>query len=115
MVDRKIILAENGRAAYRGVYQSGQRDYFAYQSDADDLSYTIDASPLLGDATISSVTRSGDGLTISGTSNTTTTATQRLKGHGTAAITITDNASGVHVVRIEIRQRQAEPRVTDYA
>ena len=105
MTDRTIILAENGRASYRGLEREGEALWSAYQRNEDDLSYVIDYSNWLGSETISSVTRTPYGTTVAGTSNTTTTSTQRLKGAGYVDIQITTSGSQVRMDRIIIRDR----------
>lgn len=105
MVDRSIIIAENGRSSYRGLTREGEACWSAYQREDDDLSYVIDYSNWLGSETIASVARSPYGTTVAGTSNTTTTSTQRLKGSGFVDIKITTSGSQVRVDRIIIRDR----------
>ena len=105
MTDRTIILAENGRASYRGVSREGEALWSAYQREDDDLSYVIDYSNWLGTETISSVARTAYATTIAGTANTTTTSTQRLKGTGYVDIKVTTSGSQVRQDRIVIRDR----------
>lgn len=105
MVDRVIILAENNRASYRGVNREGDALWSNHQRENDDLVYKLDYTGLLGSETISAVTRTAYGTTVAGTSNTTTTATQRLKGSGYVDIQITTSGSQVRVDRIVIRDR----------
>ena len=111
MTDRTIIIAENGRASYRGLQREGEALWSAYQREDDDLSYVIDYSNWLGSETISSVARTEYGTTVAGTSNTTTTSTQRLKGSGFVDIEITTSGSQVRTDRIIIRDR-AENLIT---
>lgn len=105
MTDRTIILAENGRASYRGISREGEALWSTYQRENDDLTYVIDYSNLLGSDTISSITRTPYGTTVAGTSNTTTTSTQRLKGTGYVDIQATMASGQVRVDRIVIRDR----------
>lgn len=105
MADRTIILAENGRASYRGVTREGEALWSNYQREDDDLTYVLDYSNWLGSETISSVTRTNSGTAVAGTSNTTTTVTQRLSGAGYVDIAITTSGSQVKVDRICIYDR----------
>jgi hypothetical protein len=82
MPDRTIVLAENKRHAVRGVSALSLQEFMAYQDDDDALTYTIDMAPYLGTATISTVTRTPKGLTVTNTSNTTTRIIQRLERQG---------------------------------
>ena len=67
--------------------------------------FTIDASAWLQSGeTISSVERTADGATISGTSNTTTRAVQNLSGEGDAVINLVTSAG---------REKQVWLRVHD--
>lgn len=105
MTDRTIILAENGRASYRGLTREGEALWANYQRETDDLTYVIDYSNWLGSDTISSMTRTAYGTTVAGTSNTTTTSTQRLKGSGFVDIKATLTSGQVRTDRIVIRDR----------
>ena len=111
MTDRTIILAENGRASYRGLTREGEALWTAYQREDDDLKYVIDYSNWLGSETISTVTRTPYATTVAGTSNTTTTSTQRFKGTGYVDIKITTSGSQVREDRILIRDR-SENQIT---
>ena len=107
MTDRTIIIAENGRASVRGVTREGEALWTAFQRENDNLSYVLDYSNWLATGeTISSVARTSYGTTIAGATNTTTTATQRLKGTGYVDIETTTSASQVRVDRIIVRDRQ---------
>lgn len=108
MSDRRIILAENGRASYRGLMREGEALWSAYQRNDDDLSYVIDYSNWLGSETIDTVTRTPYGTAVAGTANTTTTSTQRLKGSGYVDIKITTSGSQVRTDRIIIRNRSED-------
>jgi hypothetical protein len=105
LTDRRIIIAENNRASFRGVAREGDALWVAYQREDDSLTYVLDYSNWLGSETISSVTRVSSGTTVAGTANTTTTVTQRLKGAGYVDVEITTSGSQVKTDRIEIRDR----------
>lgn len=106
MTDRTILIGENGRASFRGVTREGEALWSTYQREDDNLSYVFDYSNWLASGeTISSVTRNTYGTTLAGTSNTTTTVTQRLQGTGYVDIEVTTSASQVKVDRIIVRDR----------
>ena len=105
MADRTIVLAQNKRHAVRGVTVVNPQEFSAYQEDHDDLTYIVDMSSYLDGATISSVTRTPTGVTVSNTSNTTTRLTQRLKGFGYVDINVTSSSGEVEQFRITIQPR----------
>ncbi len=105
MADRTIVLAQNKRHAVRGVTVVNPQEFSAYQEDDDDLTYIVDMSSYLDGATISSVTRTPTGVTVSNTSNTTTRLTQRLKGFGYVDINVTSSSGEVEQFRITIQPR----------
>lgn len=80
----------------------------AWQRDDDTLTYVLDYSNWLGTDTISSVTRETSGTAATGTSNTTTTATQKLNSDGYMDIKITTAAGMVRQDRICIKQRSED-------
>ena len=105
MADRTIVLAQNKRHAVRGLTVVNPQEFSAYQEDDDDLTYIVDMSSYLDGATISSVTRTPTGVTVSNTSNTTTRITQRLKGFGYVDIKVTSSDGDVEEFRISIQPR----------
>lgn len=105
MPDRIVVLAQNGRHSTRGVSVVGPQEFQAYQDDTDELTYTFDLSNYLEGATISSVTRTADGPTVSNTSNSTTRIIQRLKGYGFVDIKATLSTGDIDTFRITIRPR----------
>ena len=105
MADRTIVLAQNKRHAVRGVTVVNPQEFSAYQEDDDDLTYIVDMSSYLDGATISSVTRTPNGVTVSNTSNTTTRLTQRLKGFGYVDINVTSSSGEVEQFRITVKPR----------
>jgi hypothetical protein len=105
LADRTIVLASNGRHSVRGISAAGPQEFCAFQDDNDDLTYIIDMSNYLDGATISSVTRTASGLTITGASNTTTRITQRLKGAGYVTIKATLSSGDVDEMRVSINPR----------
>lgn len=108
MVDRTLILAENGRNSLRGVTQINAGEFEAYQDEDDALTYTIDLAPYLGSDTIASVTRTASGPTVANTSNTTTRIIQRLTGFGYVDIAATMTGGDVQQFRLWVK-----PRVND--
>ncbi len=105
MADRTIVLAQNKRHAVRGVTVVNPQEFSAYQEDDDDLTYIVDMSSYLDGATISSVTRTPTGVTVSNTSNTTTRITQRLKGFGYVDFKVTASSGDVEEFRLTIQPR----------
>lgn len=105
MADRTIVLSQNKRHAVRGVTVVNPQEFSAYQEDDDDLTYIVDMSSYLDGATISSVTRTPTGVTVSNTSNTTTRITQRLKGFGFVDLKVTSSDGDVEEFRISIQPR----------
>lgn len=105
MADRTIVLAQNKRHAVRGLTVVNPQEFSAYQEDDDDLTYIVDMSSYLDGATISSVTRTPNGVTVSNTSNTTTRLTQRLKGFGYVDINVTSSSGEVEQFRITVKPR----------
>ena len=114
MTDRTILIAENGRATSRGVRIDGPNRFVAYHRDADDLIYVLDYAAWLGSGTITSVSRGASGTVVAGTSNTTTTVTQRLKGRGYVDIAITTAAGMTRQDRIVIVPQLIEDAVDAY-
>ncbi len=105
MADRTIVLATNKRHAVRGLTVVNPQEFSAYQEDNDDLTYIVDMSSYLDGATISSVTRTPTGVTVSNTSNTTTRLTQRLKGFGYVDFKVTTSSGDIEEFRITIQPR----------
>lgn len=105
VADRTIVLAQNKRHAVRGVTVVNPQEFSAYQEDDDDLTYIVDMSSYLDGATISSVTRTPTGVTVSNTSNTTTRITQRLKGFGYVDFKVTSSSGDVEEFRLTIQPR----------
>lgn len=105
MADRTIVLAQNKRHAVRGLTVVNPQEFAAVQEQDDDLTYIIDMSSYLDGATISSVTRTPTGVTVSNTSNTTTRLTQRLKGFGHVDFKVTTSSGDVEEFRLVIQQR----------
>lgn len=105
MPDRTIILATNGRHGLRGLTQVNPQEFLAYQDANDDLTYTADTSAYGEGATLSTVTRTAYGPTVTNTSNTTTRITQRLKGFGYVDIKFTTSAGDSDQFRIVIEPR----------
>ncbi len=115
MADRTIVLATNKRHAVRGLTVVNPQEFSAYQEDNDDLTYIVDMSSYLDGATISSVTRTPTGVTVSNTSNTTTRITQRLKGFGYVVIKVTTSTGDIEEFRVEIKPRANSERfLSDY-
>lgn len=83
MTDRYVKVLEQGKLIRRGVKARG-RAVVANQDSNETLSYSVDWSGWLGSDTIASVTNTTTGITVSGASNTTTTA----------AFTLTSTRSG---------------------
>lgn len=75
----QIRVMSNGRIAARGLSRSGQGVNLQIDSQ-ETIPVSIDWSGFLGSDTISSVTNDASGATISGASNTTTTATFKISG-----------------------------------
>lgn len=115
MADRTIVLAQNKRHAVRGLTVVNPQEFAAVQEQDDDLTYIIDMSSYLDGATISSVTRTPTGVTVSNTSNTTTRLTQRLKGFGFVDFKVTTSSGDIDVFRITIEPRANTPYLTQYA
>lgn len=105
MPDRIVMLAENGRASYRGIKREGEALWSNYQREDDDLTYTLDYTGWLGSDTISTVTRTASGTSVAGTSNTTTASIQRLKGAGYVDVKIVTAGGQTKVDRLLIRNR----------
>lgn len=80
----------------------------AYQRDDDVLTYVFDFANWLGSETISSVTREGSGVTAAGTSNTTTTMTQRLNGQGYMDFKIVTSGTQTKQFRVVIAPRSED-------
>lgn len=113
MADRTIVLAQNGRHSVRGLSVITPQEFRAYQDKDDALTYTIDYTAYLDGATISSVTRTATGTTVTGTSNTTTKIIQRLSGFGYVDISATLSSGDTDVLRICIIPRLANSRARD--
>jgi hypothetical protein len=79
MTDRIIRILEQGKLILRGCKPRG-RAIVANQDSNETLAYTVNWSAWLGTDTIASVTNESTCLTLSGASNTTTTATFKLSG-----------------------------------
>ena len=115
LADRTLVLATNGRFSARGLTSIGPQEFAAYQDEDDNLTYVVDLSPYLEGATISSVTRTADGPTVSNTSATSTRITQRLKGFGYVDITATLSTGDVEQIRICIKPRANNSvRISNY-
>ena len=80
MTDRYVKVLEQGKLIHRGVKPRG-RAVVANQDENETLPYTINWAGWLGTDTISSVTNQTTGVSISGASNTTTTATFKLSSN----------------------------------
>ncbi len=110
MADRTILVQENGRLTMRGLFMlTGYPT--AFHDDGDKLTYTVDWSRWLGSNTISAVTNTAESdVTISGESNTTTTAafTAELDTGASAEVEqqITDSAGQKKTLRIRYRSRR---------
>jgi hypothetical protein len=79
VTDRYIKVLEQGKSILRGVKPRGNA-VVAHHDRNESLDYTVDWSGWLGSDTIASVTNSVTGVSVSGASNTTTTATFTLSG-----------------------------------
>ena len=110
MADRTIVLAQNKRHSLRGLTQVGPQEFAAYHDDEDDLTYTIDLASYLDGATISSVSRTPNGATITNTANTTTRITQRLKGFGRVAVKATFSNGDIEQLFINVLPRANSDR-----
>lgn len=108
MADRTIIFAENGRCSTRGIRQQSEARFLAWQRDDDNLTYLWDFANWLGSETISSVAREGSGVTAAGTSNSTTTMTQRLTGQGYMDFKIVTSGSQTKQFRLVIAPRSED-------
>lgn len=108
MVDRTIIFGEAGRASVRGLTQIAEAKFLTHQRDDDNLTYVWDFAGFLGSETISSVAREGSGVTAAGTSNTTTTMTQRLTGQGYMDFKIVTSGSQTKQFRVVIAPRSED-------
>lgn len=115
MPDRLIVLATNNRHSLRGISQISPQEFLAVHEDDDNLTYTIDMTAYLDGATISSVTRTASGTTVSNTSNTTTRVIQRLKGEGYVDFEITTSTGDVEKLRISIAERTTNSNVASYS
>ncbi len=115
MTDRTIVFATNGRHSLRGLTQVNPGEFQATQDDNDDLTYTADLTSYLEGATISSVTRTASGVTVSNTSNTTTKILQRLKGFGYVDIKATLSTGDIDQFRICINPRSSSVYRDGYA
>ena len=80
MTDRFIKVLEQAKLVLRGVKPRG-RAVVANQDENEVLTYTVNWATWLGSDTISSVTNESSGITVTGASNTTTTATFKLSGN----------------------------------
>lgn len=79
MADRIIKVLEQGKSILRGVKPRGNA-IVANQDENETLDYTVNWSGWLGTDTIASVSNVTTGISLSGASNTTTTATFKLSG-----------------------------------
>lgn len=82
MTDRYIKVLEQSKTVLRGVKPRGNA-VVAIQDRNESLDYTVDWSGWLGSDTIVSVSNTVSGVSVSGASNTTTTATFTLSGTST--------------------------------
>jgi hypothetical protein len=82
VTDRYIKVLEQGKTVLRGVKPRGNA-VVAIQDRNESLDYTVDWSGWLGTDTIASVSNTVSGVSVSGASNTTTTATFTLSGTST--------------------------------
>lgn len=114
MTDRTIVLSTNGRHSLRGIRSISPREFEAIHLDNDALTYTIDYSQYLDGGTISSVTRTSNGLTVANTSNTTTKVIQRLSDYGYVDITVTTSTGDTDQLRLNIKPRDAFIFPNDY-
>ena len=80
MADRIIKILENGRTITRGIGKKTAGSVIELDND-ETLPVSIDWSDWLDGDTISSVTNDPTGVTVSGESNTTTTAAFSLSGN----------------------------------
>jgi hypothetical protein len=78
MSDRFAKILQQGKTILRGLKPRGNA-IVAQQDRNEKLNYTIDWSGWLGSDTISSVTNAVTGISITGASNTTTTAAFSLE------------------------------------
>jgi hypothetical protein len=78
------------------------------------LPYVLDYATWLGSDTLSAITRTSSGLTVSSMSNTTTTATQSLSGNGYVDIKITTTAGRVKIDRLAVIETGEERFARDY-
>ncbi len=79
MADRIIKVMEQAKTILRGLKPRGNA-IVALQDENETLDYTVNWSGWLGSDTIASVSNVTTGLTLTGASNTTTTATFKLSG-----------------------------------
>tara|TARA_R100000951_G_scaffold19244_3_gene16026 strand:- start:12925 stop:13308 length:384 start_codon:yes stop_codon:yes gene_type:complete len=80
MADRIIKILENGRTITRGIGKKTAGSVIELDNE-ETLPVSIDWSDWLDGDTISSVTNDPTGVTVSGESNTTTTAAFSLSGN----------------------------------
>lgn len=107
VANRRVVFPPHGELT---VYGSGLRAagpalVESVQRDDDDLALVADFAPWLAGDTLSSVTRSASGVTVSGTSNTTTTATQKLKGQGYVDIKVVTAGGNTMQFRVRVGRR----------
>jgi len=105
VADRTIVLATNKRHAVRGLTVVNPQEFSAFHEENDELTYIVDMSSYLDGATISSVTRTPSGVTVTNTSNTSTRLTQRLKGFGHVDFKVTTSSGDIEEFRIKIQPR----------
>lgn len=110
MVDRVVVLSENGRSSLRGVSRIGPNDFLVFHADADELPYSFDYENLLDGDTIFEVQRQASGPTVSDPFNTATVARQKVKGCGCLEINVVTNGGNTFSHRLWIRPKEAATR-----
>jgi hypothetical protein len=114
MTDRIVKVLENGRFVLRGVHKRG-RGVLIFVDEDETLPVTFDWSNWLGTDTISSVANETHGPTVSGASNTTTTATFKVNASGDGYIEhrITTAAGSVKELRLTVNAMSESKRYGD--
>jgi len=112
MADRTIKVLENNRLVTRGASSDGRNATIEVDED-ETLPITVDWSGWLGSDTIASVTNEATGPSVSGESNTTTTAALSVSGDpGLIEHRITTAAGAVKELRVWVASPNGVPNRT---
>lgn len=104
--DRTVKIMTNKRMAFVGFFHGSNGYGSVTQHEDESLTYTIDYSDWLQvNETISSVTLTPDGLTVSGqtTTTTSTTFTASAVAHDPAELVLLATTSDNQIVRHKLR------------